>query len=264
MGGLTAVSSGRDADTRLRALAANGADAPWSVEGAVDWRQAVVVPAWLPRRTFVAAVSQLYHGEIATAAACRRLLAGPVGADAGACACLETQIADETRHARAYRTYLARLGDIAPTEPPVAAFFRDGGAGPGDPDLGAILAYHVVLEGEALRIQQGFATWLPCPVFRALNARIARDEARHVGFGRIYLESRLAVLPVEERRVMFLWVKALWRACAEPVMDRFRVPGVMTARLARRWLESRWQRQVKDLVALGLVGEGEAREATRL
>jgi len=258
------MASVRTIPDRLAALAANGADAPWSVDDAVDWRAPVVVPTWLPRRTFIAAVSQLYHGEIATAVACRRLLAGPVGADAGARACLEAQIVDEARHARAYRTYLARLGDIAPTEPAVAAFLRDGAAGPGDPDLGAILAYHVVLEGEALRIQQGFATWLPCPVFRALNARIARDEARHVGFGRIYLENRLAHLPVEERRVMFLWVKALWRACAESVMDRFRIPGVMTARIAQRWLESRWQRQVKDLVALGLVGEGEAREAARL
>ncbi len=258
------MSSARSIDARLRAVAANGVDAPWSADDAVDWRAPLVVPAWLPRRTFVAAVSQLYHGEIATAAICRRLLAGPVGADAGARACLEAQIVDEARHARAYRAYLARLGDIAPAEPAAAAFFRGGAAGPGDPDLGAILAYHVVLEGEALRIQQGFATWLPCPVFRALNARIARDEARHVGFGRIYLENRLAVLPVEERRALFLWVKALWRACAESVMERFRIPGVMTARTARRWLESRWQRQVKDLVALGLVGESEAREATRL
>jgi hypothetical protein len=258
------VSSVRNIDARLRAVAANGADAPWSVEEAVDWRQAVVVPTWLPRRTFVAAVSQLYHGEIATAAACRRLLAGPVGINAGARACLEIQIADETRHARAYQTYLARLGDIAPAEPAVAAFLQDGAAAPGDSDLGAILAYHVVLEGEALRIQHGFATWLPCPVFRALNGRIARDEARHVGFGRIYLASRLAVLPVEERRILFQWVKALWRACAESVMDRFRIPGVMTARIARRWLESRWQRQVKDLAALGLIGASEVREAARL
>jgi hypothetical protein len=254
----------RSIDARLRAVAANGADAPWSVEDVVDWRQAVIVPTWLPRRTFVAAVSQLYHGEIATAAACHRLLAGPVGADTDARACLETQIADETRHARAYRAYLARLGDIAPTEPAVAAFLRDGAAAPGDSDLGAILAYHVVLEGEALRIQHGFATWLPCPLFRALNARIARDEARHVGFGRIYLEGRLADLPVEERRALFLWVKALWRACAESVMARFRIPGVMTGRIARRWLESRWERQVKDLVALGLVGASELREASRL
>lgn len=258
------MSSVWSIDARLRAVAANGADAPWSVEDVVDWQAPLIVPSWLPRRTFVAAVSQLYHGEIATAAACRRLLAGPVGADAGARVCLEIQIADETRHARAYRAYLARLGDIAPTGPAVAVFLRDAATAPGDPDLGAILAYHVVLEGEALRIQRGFATWLPCPVFRALNARIARDEARHVGFGRIYLEGRLAALSVEERRALFQWVKALWRACAESVMERFRVPGVMTARIARRWLESRWQRQVKDLAALGLIGASEVREASRL
>jgi hypothetical protein len=247
---------------RLATLVANGQDWQWSADE-IDWREPVVVPAWFPRRTYVAAISQLYHGELATAEACRRLLAALPGADADARACLEIQIRDETRHAEVYQAYLARLGDIAPPEPAVTALL-EGGRGWRDPDLGIMLAYHVLLEGEALQIQHGFATWLPCPLFRALNARIVVDEARHVGFGKIVLPARLAGLPAEERYSLFSWVRDLWHDCALPVMERFRAPAVMTPRICRKWLESRWRRQVRSLAAIGLIEAGEIDAAARL
>jgi hypothetical protein len=245
------MAAARTVSHRLAALVANGRDGQWSA-ASIDWRAPVVVPAWFPRRVYVAAVSQLYHGELATAEACRRLLDATPASDAEARACLELQIRDEVRHAEVYGAYLARLGDIAPREPAVTALL-EGGRGWRDPELGMVLAYHVLLEGEALRIQHGFATWLPCPLFGALNARIAVDEARHVGFGKIYLPARLAAMSAEERRDLFLWVRDLWRDCAVPIMERFRVPGVMTARICRRWLESRWRRQARDFAAIGLV-----------
>jgi len=246
-----AMVSAQVASHRLATLITNGHDSQWSAD-AIDWRGPVVVPPWYPRGTYVAAISQLYHGELATAESCRRLLAGPLGEDSDARACLEIQIHDEIRHAEVYGAYLARLGDVAPAEP---AFVRllERGRGWRDPDLGMMLAYHVLLEGEALRIQHGFATWLPCPLFRELNARIVVDEARHVGFGKIVLPARLAALLAGERRALLGWIEDIWRECVPPLMERFRVPGIMTPRICRKWLDSRWRRQVRSFAAIGLV-----------
>ena len=247
---------------RLATLIANGHDRQWSANE-VDWRESVFVPSWFPRKTYIAAISQLYHGELATAEACRRLLATPLGIDTEIRACLEIQIRDEIRHAEVYRAYLARLGDIVPSEPVVAAMLERG-YGWREPILGTVLSYHVMLEGEALNIQQGLATWLPCPLFRAVNARIVVDEARHVGFGKTYLPARIADIPIEERGDLFLWIKELWHDCARPVMEKFHVPGVMSPRIRRRWLKSRWQRQVRDLASIGLIEANNAAPSARL
>lgn len=250
-----------DAD-RLVLLGANGRHRQWSIDE-IDWRVPVVVPAWFPRQTYIAAISQLYHGELATAKACGRLVDSWVDIDPDRRACLEIQIRDEIRHAEVYRTYLARLGDIASPDAAVAALL-EGGGGWRDPDLGIMLAYHVLLEGEALHIQHGFATWLPCPLFRELNARIVVDEARHVGFGMIALPARLAGLSAEERHALLSWFKNLWLDCAVPIMERFRVPTIMTRRICRKWLESRWRRQVLSLSAVGLIDIKNADTAARL
>jgi len=232
-------------------LVGNGRDQQWSTD-TIDWRQPIAVPAWLSRQAYIAIISQLYHGELATVEACRRLQAGALGGDPQIRACLEIQIGDETRHADVYRAYLSRLGDITPLQPELAALLERGHRW-SDSDLGAILAYHVLLEGEALQIQHGFVTWLPCPLFRALNARIVVDEARHVGFGRVILPTRLAEMSAEERRSLLVWVKDLWQECAVAVMERYRIPSIMTARVCRRWLESRWRRQLRNLAAVGLI-----------
>ncbi len=58
-------------DVRIKALSRNAANRQWSLETAIDWRQRVVRPWWLPARTYVAIVSQLYYAEIATMQMCK-------------------------------------------------------------------------------------------------------------------------------------------------------------------------------------------------
>lgn len=243
------------AEGRLDAIAANGRGSAWSADEILDGTE-VVVPRFLSRRAYVAAVSQLHHGEVATVGLCRRLLRGSFGNVPAARVCIENQIVDEIRHADAYRAYLESVGDIVPPDPAVVAYFEAAEGWPDDPDVGAVLAYHVVLEGEALRMQLGFATWLPCPAFRALNGRIARDEARHVGFGRAVLERRIAAMPPERRRDLLRWIETLWWEAAAAILGRFSMPGLNCERLTRKWLESRWRRQVADLAVIGLGGDG--------
>ena len=134
-------------DARIEALSRNAVNRQWSLETAIDWRQHVVRPWWLPARTYVAMVSQLYYAEIATMQMCERLLGELPEPEAKAF--LRTQIVDETRHIAAYRAYLELLGDIAPINEAVAIALEGGLEWSGS-YLGAVTGFNVVLEGEAV------------------------------------------------------------------------------------------------------------------
>ena len=236
-----------------RLIACAGAD-QWAAEAAIDWNLAVRPPRLMPRRTYIAMVSQLYHAERATAEGCRRLLVALP--DPAARRFVALQAAEEVRHATVYRAYLARLGDTAPIDPAVARAF-DGALAWRGPWQGLVVAFNLVLEGEALALQRELIDLFPCPLFRALNRRIARDEARHVAFGRLYLCGRLAALPAEQRYEIYRWVRALWRECA--LARRGGGPGAAFIRIGRRRIEDRWASRARALEAVGLIGPGEAR-----
>jgi hypothetical protein len=121
----------------LEALAAKGEAQQWSFED-IDWDMEAAVPAWLPRKFYAALISQFYHGEMATLAMCRRILADmdtPVDIP-GARRCVELQIADETRHAEVYRAYVAEIGGLQPIDPTLKAAYDQALAwdGPPGPD----------------------------------------------------------------------------------------------------------------------------------
>ena len=242
----------------LSRLIAKGLAGQWSPESGIDWDLPVRMPGWIARKPYVSAVSQLRHGELATVAMCRRLI-GEVD-DPRARRFLALQIADETRHARVYEAYLKRLGDDAPIDAAVQAAFDGGMAWTGS-HCGLIVAFHVVLEGEALRLQRGFAERMPCPLFRRINERIARDETRHIAFGRIYLRERVPALPRDERFAIFRWVESVWRECARATLDAYRVPGIAAGRGRRGWLAARWAAQVGTLTGIGLVTADEVAQA---
>ena len=198
-------------NARLVALGRNAVNRQWSLESAIDWREHVVPPWWLPRKTFIAMVSQLYHSEVAAMRMCRRLQRELPEPEAKRF--LGIQHADELRHATAYRAYLERLGDIAPINEALATALEGGLAWSGSYH-GAVVAFNVVLEGEAVKLQQELSEMFPCPLFRQINARISHDEARHVAFGKIYLYDRLGTLPCDEKIAVYRWVKHLWHVCA--------------------------------------------------
>lgn len=239
---------------RLRDLAAKGADAQWTAEEIIaDGRPAV--PRWIPSSVFVALVSEFYHGEQATLRLCRTLLSR-IG-DANARHCVEVQIADEDRHARVYRAYLERLGDIVPSETAVADVYEQVLAWSGPPEA-MIAAFNIVLEGEALRTLDDLAAWLPCPWFQRINARVARDEARHFAFGRHYLAAAMPGLDRDCRLDVHRWLKGLWDAVGTATLKRFHVPGLITGRRRRRWVEAGWRSHRAQLIAVGLVDADEA------
>ena len=251
---LTRDTERRDCGTRLQALTRNAVNGQWSLEEDIDWERRAMRPWWLPARHYVTVVSQLYHAERATLEMCTRLL--DELPEAAAKQFLRTQLADETRHIAVYAAYLARLGDIAPVDEAVATALEGGLAWRGS-TLGAITAFHIVLEGEAVRLQNDLAEFFPCPLLRSINIRIARDEARHVAFGRIYLRDRLAALPGDERLAIYRWVKELWQACARANSDCRRGGGAAIIQMGNRRLEERWLIQRRALADIGLISQAE-------
>ncbi|MCP5366895.1 MAG: hypothetical protein H6907_02980 [Hyphomicrobiales bacterium] len=245
-----------DAETRARlaALHRKGAASAPATVADFDWSRRPRPPAWMPRALYAAAVAHLHLGEAMTRRACEALAAG--AADPLVGACLAVQARDEGHHAAIYGRYLALLGAAPGAAPaPVVAETLAAAIDPARP-LATLLAYNTLLESEALGIQAGFETWLPCPLFRAINGRIARDEARHVAFGRLVLPPAVAALDPAARRDLYHWLRGLWWSCAEAVLDGYRFPGMASGRIRRRWLDSRWARRHRALAAVGLAVEG--------
>ena len=239
-------------DDLLLALADSGERAAVAADGAIDWNLPAAPPRWLPASAYQTAISQLYYGEQATVAMCERLAADI--ADPAIRRFLATQIADERRHMTYYARYLDRFGGVGAIEEGVAMAYQGALAWPGT-HHGAILAFHVVLEGEGLRVQRLYGDWFPCPLFRQVNALIARDEGRHVGFGRHYLRSSLSGVPREERLAIYRWIRRLWFDCAAAI--RAEMPRSVSALVGRAWAERRWHRQRRTLIDIGLMSADE-------
>ncbi len=237
---------------RLARLAADGSKAATRASDAVDWTAPIKPPAWMPRRGYITAVSQFYHGELATIEICKRVL--PELADPLAQEFVRTQIADEERHAALYARYLNQLGGIGEIEAGVAKAYQGARAWRGT-HLGPIILSHIVLEGEGLRLQHLYSRWFPCPLFRQINRTVARDEARHVAFGKIYLRRTLPDLPLDERMAIYRWIRSMWFDCADAI--RGEMPQSIVLLLGRTWMADRWRQPQRDLVAIGLVGDDE-------
>ena len=237
----------------MERLAAGGRRAAASAGAAIDWDTPIKPPAWMTRRAYITAISQLYYGELATTEMCRRLLA--TLDDPAATAFIRTQIADEERHTAFYERYLRRAGAIGDIEEGVAMAYRGALAWHGS-HHGSIVAFHLVMEGEGLRLQNLYSNWFPCPLFAQMNAAIARDEARHVAFGKIYLRATLDELSREERVAIFRWIRTLWFDCADAI--RTEMPQAVKLLLGRKWLDERWRQQARALVGIGLIGKDEA------
>ena len=189
---------------------------------------------------------------------CRRLVSGHD--DPWARRCIEIQIADETRHAEAYRTCLAEIGELAPPDPVLSAAYEKALARSDQPEA-LIAAFNIVLEGEALYALDYLGGWFQCPRFLDLNARISRDEARHLAFGRLYLGDRLRRMAQDQRIEIHRWLKELWSEAAFGILDRFPIPNPVLGRRCRTWVETGWRDHRRALMGVGLVSADEARWA---
>ena len=249
-----------DGDNRLTKLLENVTDGQWSPIEDIKWDQEPMLPTWISPKLYAAAVSQLYYGEIATIWACQRLLAELTGARVRQF--LRAQINDEERHAETYLGYLRKLGDVAPMDESLATALAGTMTWLGSYH-GLIVAFHILLEGEALRLQQDLIKWFPCPLLSQINKKISRDEARHVAFGKILLQNEIMGLDVDERMSIYLWVKSIWGECSRAAIARFAMPGPVANAIAHHRLGRRWTRAVRTFEEIGLVTRQDVRQANR-
>lgn len=245
-----------DADTlaRVERLTVKGKHAQIQTADDFDWSQKHGVPFWLPNRLAAWAVSQFMHGERATAEMCHMIaprLNCPM-----ASAFLETQRADELRHAEIYNRYLKKIGGPRPISKHLQGAYQAGRDWDG-PVEGVLLAYHVMLEGESLFLQQDVARWLPSPLFNQMSAVIARDEARHVAFGKIWLRQAMPKLSPEEHTQIHSWLRELWFETMESVISRLKpFDFVNGPKPWREWLDENWAMRECEMINAGLVIEG--------
>ena len=249
-----------DGDNRLTKLLENVTDGQWSPSEDIKWDQEPMLPTWISPKLYAAAVSQLYYGEIATIWTCQRLLAELTGARVRQF--LRAQINDEERHAETYLGYLRKLGDVAPMDESLATALAGTMTWPGSYH-GLIVAFHILLEGEALRLQQDLIKWFPYPLLSQINKKISRDEARHVAFGKILLQNEIMGLDVDERMSIYLWVKSIWGECSRAAIARFAMPGPVANAIAHHRLGRRWTRAVRTFEEIGLVTRQDVRQANR-
>ncbi|MDP6175646.1 MAG: ferritin-like domain-containing protein [Rhodospirillales bacterium] len=216
----------------------------WSAEQAVQWETKIVPPMFFRRRTYIRVVSQFYHGEMMV---CRMLdgLIPQIG-DARHRRFLELQMAEERRHAQVFKTYIERLGVVAPVEEALGRALEDSLAWKGAP-LGLIAAFHVVFEGGAVGLIEKLAARFPCPLFRQINARVLIDEARHVAFGINCLRQGLGGMEIGEREELYQWIKAVWARSAVESRRRYSWPVALVTRLGADWFDETWQRQERIL-----------------
>lgn len=237
-------------DNQLLKVHSNAAQNIWSVETDINWALPIKRPGWMKRKFHTALVSQFKYGELATIQICEKLK--PRFQEPHLIELLNIQITDETRHVAAYNSYLQRLGDQAPQDPALAHMLSCLLDWKGS-YLGLIVAVHVLLEGEALRTLQDIANDFSCPLFADMNARITRDEARHVAFGTLYLRARLQDLSAEERVDIFRFIHSLWKETTSGIFSGFYIPGFVSRRLRRQWVEQGWQRHCKTMADVELV-----------
>ena len=235
---------------RLYRLAQSARSGQWDLEREIDWSRRPRLPFWMRRAQARKALSQLYHGEIATGDLCEALLANLAEDRYEIRNCLDFQLRDERRHAVAYSRYLEALGGIDPLDDGLQRALTAARNGPFG-NLGAMLAYHVVIEGELLRLHSVLAQFVPCPLLRDINRLVGRDEARHVAFGKIYLPEALKALSEDERRALYTWLEGLWQDAANGVLNRRRM-NLAIAAFFRRWLGGGWARHARALDKLGL------------
>jgi len=130
--------------------------------------------------------TQLFFGEQAALALSAQLVNQCPELEARLC--LAGQIIDEARHVEVFGRYLDKLGVDAPIDP----MLEDIVHRMLDSDFYGekIVGMQIFLEGIAVGLFQIFQTESPDPLLRDVIKLVLRDEARHSGFGVMYLANK--------------------------------------------------------------------------
>lgn len=237
-----------EAEVHIRELIRKGEQAQAQQVSDLNWDRRARLPQWMTHRMAIWTVSQLHHGEVATAHMCHALRDD---VSASARAFLETQYLDEMRHADLFARYLDKLGGVATPSSVLQNCYRQALAWQGPPQA-IMLAFHVILEGENLRMQNSAGTWMTCPLFKEVSAAVARDEARHVAFGRTYLRETLPGLQQHQRLDIYVWLRELWQNGVSAIIHRLKPPRLLRNTTVGGFLNSNWRERRRDLEGAGL------------
>jgi rubrerythrin len=140
--------------------------------------------------------SQALHGEQFALNGLGRVISATEDLDTKLFAA--TQIVDEARHLEAFTLLTDKIGVRYPPLTELGSLY-EGALGEADMDFFAIAA--LLLEYVALTSLTAQRAHLGDPLGRALMENIARDEARHLAFGRALLRRRLdGITDAELRR----------------------------------------------------------------
>lgn len=241
-----------DLNRQLRVLATKGVQAQVA-HADLDWSQPRPRLTLWQRPVVCGIVNQFIGGEEATARLCEEV-APRIGLDA-ARDCLMVQVEDERRHAEIYRRYLERLGGRPAQQGLLDEAVERALSWKGAPEA-ALLAFHVIVEGEALAFQDKARSRIPDPLFDDMSRQIAKDEARHIAFGRLYLSHSLPNLPLQERIEIYLWLRALWFD-GTTRLARGQLGKVIAAAMPRSWMQKRWEHWHNALAATGLFDDAD-------
>lgn len=222
--------------------------------GAVTPHEAVRPPPRIVRGAFADVVSQLLHAERGTEKMCR-LIAGRAG-NALADELLIHQADDERHHAELYESYLGRIGDIRPMDSRLSEALDTMR----DTALGAeavIAAFNVVLEGEAVKLQQDCIERFTCPALGRITRSIGLDEARHVAFGHTFLKGAFANMKAEQRFAIYRHIRHCWQTAAAPPGESGSLFMTVLTRRRSEYMSTRWHHHHTALQRLGLINGSE-------
>lgn len=248
------LTSNQPCREALERLTLQGVTEQWAVSS-VDWSQQVVLPAGVRPRAYIDMVSQLYHVEEASIEVLGRMLSET--SDDGIRRYLHTQIADETRHAEAYRVYLRRLGDMAPINEGLRILL-DMGLGVERSFRSKIIALNVMIETDALTQQKAQMDALPCPLLRQINGLVARDEARHASFGALYLKWALSDVCESDKQAIVRFGASLWRLWETAQLERYGKSEAALFGTRAVDFQTRWSAIRRKFTDVGLLPSSEA------
>lgn len=140
-------------------------------------------------------LSQLLHGEQGALMVAGQLVAAVP--DYEAKLYVASQAMDEARHVEVFSRYIRKLDRIYPVQPVLESVLRDIMSTPHW--QAKMVGMQVILEGLALGTFLNVKAATGCALLRSLLGYVTRDEARHVAFGSLYLQTEIAAMHPDDR-----------------------------------------------------------------
>ncbi|HJO22710.1 MAG: ferritin-like domain-containing protein [Myxococcota bacterium] len=240
----------------LRTLYANGVTAQWSSLRDLDWEREIDREAFsrtfsiagvplqqtrfwqnldpdlrwqISRKTAAFMLSTFLHGEQGAMMAAGQLVSAVPDMDGKLYAA--TQTIDEARHVEVFAAYVERLDEIYPI--PVGLKNIIDGIMATDNWTMKVMGMQIMVEGLALYSFRDMRNTTEEPLLKQLLTLVARDEARHTGFGIKYLSRVVPSLSQRERDAL----EDFGFEAARQLVDS-RTGNSMRASLLALWLDA--------------------------